>query len=136
MAKIPGAIILFVGLAVYVITAYSSFEKSAKILFSVVAALLILYGAGSMGVDYMQKKKIKKEKTKYDYMPQSKFDNYKNNNMNPQAGQQNKAAVMPPNAQAGQTKHIPSGIIGFCSVCGYSARSDDNFCGKCGSRLK
>ncbi len=126
MAKIPGAAILFIGLVVFVVTAYAQFEKSAKILFTVVAALLIVYGAGSMSIDIINRNKKNKEtKSKFNQTTQAQ-QQYAAQNVHGAHAKQ----------QAFAQPRVPQGAIGFCSVCGAVARADDNFCGKCGSRLR
>ena len=126
MVKIPGAAILFIGLVVFVVTAYAQFGKSEKILFTVVAALLIVYGAGSMSIDIINRNKKNKEtKLKSGQTAQSQQQYAAQNMQNARAKTQSFAQP-----------RVPQGAIGFCSVCGAVARADDNFCGKCGSRLR
>ena len=128
MAKIPGFVFLFIGIAVFVVTAYAPFEKSAKTLFTVIAALLIVYGIGSMAIDYSSKKK-KANETK-------RARNDSNAKANPLLNPQMQRQQMRQQYPAQQPARVPQGAVGFCSVCGSVARADDNFCGKCGSRLR
>lgn len=147
MAKIPGWIITIIGIIVYIVTAYSPFEKVAKIFFTVIAAAFILYGTGSMAIDMSKKRRERAEKQMKQQaaagigmhpgyvqepanmrkqQPVSQFLNQRNPNANQRA----------PNVPRQQAQAARPGVIGYCSVCGAGARSDDNFCGQCGARLK
>ncbi len=132
MAKIPGVVFTIVGIGVYLVTAFAPFEKTAKILFTVIASLLIIYGIGGMAIDISNKRKKAAEtkKTKFDYMPQASPQYTQQQMAQQQAARQQHAQY------AQQQRQAPRGAIGFCSVCGTVARADDNFCGKCGSRLR
>ncbi|MDP2750896.1 MAG: hypothetical protein Q8O89_08760 [Nanoarchaeota archaeon] len=46
------------------------------------------------------------------------------------------AFVILPEKLPQRPQAVPRGVIGFCSVCSFRARGDDNFCSKCGSRLR